>query len=138
MQDGSLARAERFESAGALPSNRYMSLKREREEARRQSEEASLAPRSLDQAVSLKGSCMDMCPAFEREEREYQNNVDPLEMVLPQPGGSSQRRIDHAKAVKAYHRPAAGVQPHSEDIRPPQVLKVGLICLLLRTSAESC
>lgn len=97
-------------------------MKREREASRQASEADDLAPRALAEAVSLKGSCMDMCPAFEREEREYQNNVDPLEMVQGQQPGT-QRRIDHKKAVKAYHRPAAGVQPIAEDIRPPEVLK---------------
>lgn len=59
-----------------------------------------------------------MCPLYEREEREYQNNVDKLEFI---PGS---RRIDPSRAVKAYHRPAAGnEQPPPEDIRPPDVLK---------------
>lgn len=35
----------------------------------------------LDQATDFQGTCVDMCPEWEREEREYQNNVDPLERV---------------------------------------------------------
>ena len=37
----------------------------------------------LDQATDFEGTCQDMCPEWEREEREYQNNVDPLERVSP-------------------------------------------------------
>lgn len=37
----------------------------------------------LDQATDFEGTCQDMCPEWEREEREYQNNVDPLERVGP-------------------------------------------------------
>jgi len=62
---------------------------------------------------------MEMCPEYEREEREYQNNVDKLEFI---PGT---RRIDPKRAVKAYHRPAAGNEvPPPGDIRPPMILKV--------------
>jgi hypothetical protein len=35
----------------------------------------------LEDAVDFVGSCMDMCPEFEREQREYQRSVDPLEVV---------------------------------------------------------
>lgn len=124
MQDGAANRAERFESTNALPRNKFLAMKGAREDAIRESEVQDLKPRALKEAVTLKGTCMDMCPEFEREEREYQNNVDPLEMILPQPEGTSQRRIDHAKAVKAFARSAAGNQVQASDIRPPQVLKV--------------
>lgn len=40
-----------------------------------------LKPRRLDQATDFIGTCEEMCPEFEREEREYQNNVDLLERV---------------------------------------------------------
>ncbi|KPV72479.1 uncharacterized protein RHOBADRAFT_39533, partial [Rhodotorula graminis WP1] len=71
----------------------------------------------LDQATDFEGTCVDMCPEWEREEREYQNNVDPLERY---PGTT---RIDPSRAVKAFHRPAAGNdQPLPSDVRPPRVL----------------
>lgn len=38
-------------------------------------------PMRLDQATDFEGTCEEMCPEWEREEREYQNNVDPLERV---------------------------------------------------------
>jgi hypothetical protein len=40
-----------------------------------------LKPRKLDEAITFQASCMEMCPEFEREEREYQKNVDRWEMV---------------------------------------------------------
>ncbi|KAK9760878.1 actin cytoskeleton and mitosis protein, partial [Basidiobolus ranarum] len=74
-------------------------------------------PIRLDQAINFVGTCQDMCPEFEREEREYQKNLEKFELI---PGTS---RIDHARAVKAYHRPAAGnEQPLPSDVRPPPVL----------------
>lgn len=97
-------------------------MKRVREDDIRKTEEEDLHPRALTEAVTIVGTCMDMCPEFEREEREYQNNVDRLEMLPQQPG--QQRRIDHKKAVKAFARPAAGNQVQASDIRPPHVLKV--------------
>lgn len=40
-----------------------------------------LKPMRLDQATDFLGTCVEMCPEWEREEREYQNNVDLLERV---------------------------------------------------------
>lgn len=72
---------------------------------------------SLEDAMTVVPLCEDMCPEFEREQREYQNNVDPLERI---PGTS---RIDHTRAVKQYHRPAAGEEaPLPTDIRTPGAL----------------
>ncbi|KAK3820498.1 MAG: SAC3/GANP/Nin1/mts3/eIF-3 p25 family-domain-containing protein, partial [Linnemannia gamsii] len=74
-------------------------------------------PRRLEDAISFVGTCMDMSPEFERHEREYQTNVEKFEKI---PGTES---IDHARAVKAYARPAAGAeQPLPSDVRPPKVL----------------
>ncbi|GAA6030212.1 hypothetical protein JCM8097_008990 [Rhodosporidiobolus ruineniae] len=74
-------------------------------------------PMRLDEATDFQGTCEEMCPEWEREEREYQNNVDPLERY---PGTT---RIDPSRAVKAFHRPAAGNDaPLPSDVRPPPVL----------------
>lgn len=35
----------------------------------------------LEDAFDLVGTCMTMCPDFEAIERDYQNGVDPMEMV---------------------------------------------------------
>lgn len=40
-----------------------------------------LKPRRLDQAMDFLGTCQDMCPEWEREEREYQKAVDAWERV---------------------------------------------------------
>ncbi|KDE05299.1 hypothetical protein MVLG_04331 [Microbotryum lychnidis-dioicae p1A1 Lamole] len=115
------ARKQRFESS--LANNRYLELKPLREAQRLRDIKNGLIPdplkpMRLDQATDFLGTCQDMCPAWEREEREYQNNVDALERY---PGTT---RIDPARAVKAFHRPAAGnEQPLPSDVRPPPVLK---------------
>lgn len=35
----------------------------------------------LDQAINFVAECMDMCPEFEREEREFTNYLEPFEKV---------------------------------------------------------
>lgn len=102
--EDSEARRKRFEST--LPNNRYLEvrsaklylsktsthavrlsqLKPLREEQRLKAIKAGLIPdpskpMRLDQATDFEGTCEEMCPEWEREEREYQNNVDPLERV---------------------------------------------------------
>ncbi|BGP18182.1 actin cytoskeleton and mitosis protein [Rhodosporidiobolus nylandii] len=114
------ARKKRFEAT--LPNNRYLELKPLREAARLSAIKSGLIPdpskpMRLDEARDFEGTCEEMCPEWEREEREYQNNVDPLERY---PGTT---RIDPRRAVKAFHRPAAGNdQPLPSDVRPPAVL----------------
>ncbi|KAK4046688.1 actin cytoskeleton and mitosis protein [Microbotryomycetes sp. JL201] len=122
--DDSEARKQRFESS--LANNRYLELKPLREAQRQKYIKAGVIPdptkpMRLDEATNFVGKCTEMCPEWEREEREYQNNVDPLERY---PGTT---RIDPVRAVKAFHRPAAGnEQPLPEDVRPPAVLKTTL------------
>ena len=40
-----------------------------------------LVPKRLDEAITMVGTCMDMCPEFERYRRERQNNLDRWEVV---------------------------------------------------------
>jgi hypothetical protein len=35
----------------------------------------------LEDAITLVGTCLDMCPEFEREERDYQGEADVFERV---------------------------------------------------------
>lgn len=71
----------------------------------------------LDEAVPFVAECMDMCPEYEREEREYTNFLEPFEKI---PGTD---RVDHVRAVKRYKRSAAGDPPPlCCDVRPPKVL----------------
>ncbi|RKO92676.1 SAC3/GANP/Nin1/mts3/eIF-3 p25 family-domain-containing protein [Blyttiomyces helicus] len=72
----------------------------------------------LKDAVDIVGDCEDMCPEYERHEREYQNTLLTLEKI---PGTEF---VDHARAVKRYKRSAAGDEkPLPCDLRPPRVLQ---------------
>ncbi|RPD53579.1 hypothetical protein L227DRAFT_581247 [Lentinus tigrinus ALCF2SS1-6] len=75
-----------------------------------------LVPKRLDEAITMVGTCMDMCPRFERYRRERENNLDRWEVI---PGT---KRVDHKRAVKIYER-AAGDKTLPSDLRPPPVLK---------------
>ncbi|KAI1292416.1 hypothetical protein EDD11_008777 [Mortierella claussenii] len=116
--------------------NRYDELKekrvKEREEATRKGDISDPTKRAqLKDAISFVGTCMDMCPEFERHEREYQQNVEKFEKI---PGTE---HIDHSRAVKAYARPAAGVeQPLPSDVRPPNVLLSTLDYLMREIVAQ--
>jgi nuclear mRNA export protein SAC3 len=84
-----------------------------------------------------------MCPEFERLERITQNDQWASEMVCATPGrycagylpsqvigedGKPTRTIDEYRMVKKFRRSAAGVDEQlPSDLRPPLVLKVGLI-----------
>ncbi|KAF9935129.1 hypothetical protein FBU30_007508 [Linnemannia zychae] len=118
--DDAESRMTRF---SAVPiGNRFEELKesrvKEREEAIRRGDIPDPSkPRRLEDAIAFVGTCTDMCPEFERHEREYQQNIEKFEKI---PGTES---VDHARAVKAYARPAAGAeQPLPSDVRPPKVL----------------
>ncbi|KAF8189987.1 hypothetical protein K438DRAFT_1676621 [Mycena galopus ATCC 62051] len=73
-------------------------------------------PKRLEDAISIVGTCMDMCPRFERYRRERENNLFDWEKI---PGTN---RVDHKRAVKMYER-AAGDKTQPSDLRPPHVLK---------------
>ncbi|KAJ3556373.1 hypothetical protein NM688_g2064 [Phlebia brevispora] len=75
-----------------------------------------LVPKRLEDAITMVGTCMDMCPRFERYRRERENNLDRWEII---PGT---KRVDHKRAVKIYER-AAGDKVLPSDLRPPKVLK---------------
>ncbi|KAG0099270.1 hypothetical protein BGZ93_008403 [Podila epicladia] len=102
--------------------NRYEELKErrvlERQEAIRKGAIPDPdKPRRLEDAITFVGTCQDMCPEFERHEREYQQSVESFEKI---PGTDS---IDHSRAVKIYARSAAGnEQALPSDVRPPAVL----------------
>lgn len=76
-----------------------------------------LVPKRLSDAITMVGTCTDMCPRFERYRRERENNLFPWE-TLPPPNN---KRVDHRKAVKAYER-AAGDKTLPSDLRPPHIL----------------
>ncbi|KIJ19387.1 hypothetical protein PAXINDRAFT_178967 [Paxillus involutus ATCC 200175] len=75
-----------------------------------------LKPKRLEDAITMVGTCLDMCPRFERYRRERENNLFEWETI---PGT---KRVDHRHAVKMYER-AAGDKTLPSDLRPPNVLK---------------
>ncbi|THG98161.1 hypothetical protein EW026_g3979 [Hermanssonia centrifuga] len=75
-----------------------------------------LVPKRLDEAITMVGTCMDMCPRFERYRRERENNLDRWEVI---PGT---KRVDHKRAVKIYER-GAGDKTLPSELRPPPILK---------------
>lgn len=102
-------RAERFRPREDVAAVRLAELK----ELYAQKREAYVA-----QGAKLVGTCMDMCPEYERVEREVQKELDRFEVV---PGT---QRADARLAVKIYRRPAAGRElPLPEEVRPPAVLQ---------------
>ncbi|GHJ87686.1 hypothetical protein NliqN6_4088 [Naganishia liquefaciens] len=121
LEDNS-SRAQRF--ATNLEGNRFRELEQSRIQERKQAIAQGLIadpnkPTSLENAIEFVGTCTEMCPLFEREEREFKKNVHPLEQKGGQPG-----RIDPQKAVTMYHRSAAGIdQPLPTDVRTPATLK---------------
>ncbi len=65
---------------------RRLQLKNGREAARAKAIRDGLIPdpkrrARLEEAFNLVGTCKDMCPEFEREQREYQRAVDKWELV---------------------------------------------------------
>jgi hypothetical protein len=93
-----------------------------------------LVPKRLEDAITMVGTCTDMCPRFERYRRERENNLTEFEFVRDRPFHSpvegftflkipGTKRVDHRKAVKMYER-AAGDKTIPSDLRPPVVLKV--------------
>ena len=102
--------------------NRYVELTALREAERADAMRRGLIddpskPKALEDASTFEGTCLDKCPLYEREQREYQNNVERWELD-PDTG-----RISRYLAVKAFHRPAAGnEQSLPSDVRPPSVL----------------
>lgn len=82
-------------------------------------------PMRLEEARDLRGTCMDMCPEFERYDREITQELHYFEMIKGTENDANPR-CDHELAVKKYRRSAAGKDPEifPEDIRPPPVLQV--------------
>ncbi|KAF9168146.1 hypothetical protein DFQ26_001039 [Actinomortierella ambigua] len=127
-QEDADSRLVRF---NAVPiGNRYEELKERRVVEREQAIRSGAIPdpdkpRRLEDAIQFVGTCLDMCPEFERHEREYQQSLERFEKI---PGTES---VDHSRAVKAFARPAAGAdQPLPSDVRPPHVLLSSLAYLV--------
>ena len=79
--------------------------------------DAENVSKDLTDAIHFQGSCLEMCPIFERVRRALENNVKNLERD-PATG-----KISRERAIKAFSRPAAGQPPPlPSEVRPPHVL----------------
>ncbi|ORX54691.1 hypothetical protein BCR36DRAFT_321909 [Piromyces finnis] len=113
----------------------YFNMKKKREYLRKEYISKGLIddpkkPRKLEDAIPFVGDCQDMCPEFERYEREYQKNLDKLE-INQENSTDEIFYVDHKKAVKRYQRSDAGKeQPLPCDVRPPPILKKTLNYLI--------
>lgn len=68
-----------------------------------------------------------MCPLYERLERELHLDVSIFEANEDQRVAGQNLTMNPQKAVKKFHRPAAGLDaPFPEDVRPPDVLSMTL------------
>lgn len=100
----------------------YEEFQKMRDLERRQMEtfglvDAENTRKDLNDAIAFQGSCLDMCPIFERARRALENNVKNLER------DPATNKISRERAVKAFSRPAAGQPPPlPSDVRPPHVL----------------
>lgn len=101
----------------------YEDFQKMRDVERKKMEELGLvdaenSAKDLNEAIVFKGTCLDMCPVFERVRRALENNVKSLEK------DPVTNKISRERAVKAFSRPAAGQPPlMPSDVRPPHVLQ---------------
>lgn len=104
----------------------YEQYQKMREVERKKMEDLGLVDaenirKDLSDAIFFQGTCLDMCPAFERVRRSLENNVKNLEK------DPATNRISRERAVKAFSRPAAGQPPPMpSDVRPPHILSLTL------------
>lgn len=100
----------------------YEIFQKMRDTERKKMEELGLVDaenitKDLNDAIFFQGSCLDMCPTFERVRRALENNVKSLEK------DPHTNKISRDRAIKAFSRPAAGQPPPMpSDVRPPHVL----------------
>ena len=108
----------------------YEEFQRMRETERKQMETLGLVDaenisKDLTDAISFQGSCLDMCPIFERVRRALEKNVKALEK------DPNTNKISRTRAIKAFSRPAAGQPPPlPSEVRPPHILKQTLDYLI--------
>ncbi|KAI9700374.1 MAG: hypothetical protein M1836_002389 [Candelina mexicana] len=83
-------------------------------------------PTKLADAITLVGTCQDMCAEFERVERVVTNEVDDCEKIsLNTSTGTPGRRVPFEKhMVKRFNRSSAGKEEElPSDVRPPLILQ---------------
>ncbi|CCH44046.1 Nuclear mRNA export protein SAC3 [Wickerhamomyces ciferrii] len=99
----------------------YEEFQKMRDQERSVMEEKGLVDKedtrkTLEDAISFQGSCLEMCPVYERIRRSIENDVRKYEK-------DNSGKISPHNAIKAFSRPAAGQPPPlPSDVRPPQIL----------------
>ncbi|OMP89176.1 SAC3 family protein 1, partial [Diplodia seriata] len=74
-------------------------------------------PRRLEDAITIVGTCPDMCAEYERVERVVQKDVWEMEL---EPGT---KEPSEARMIKKFRRAAAGLEEQlPSDLRPPTTL----------------
>ncbi|CCH58203.1 hypothetical protein TBLA_0A04070 [Henningerozyma blattae CBS 6284] len=101
----------------------YETLKKMRNFERRIMESKGLVDKpalakDLNDAIIFQGTCMDMCPTFERSRRNVEHTV-----LVYERDSSSDKKASRSKALKVFARPAAAAEPPlPSDVRPPHIL----------------
>ena len=101
----------------------YETLKKMRNTERSIMEEKGLVDKAdsakdLYDAIVFQGTCLDMCPIFERSRRNVEYTVYSYEKNQP-----NDKKASRTKALKVFARPAAAAAPPlPSDVRPPHIL----------------
>lgn len=105
------------------PNELYETLKKMRNTERSIMEEKGLVDKAdsakdLYDAIVFQGTCLDMCPIFERSRRNVEYTVFSYEKNQP-----SDKKASRCRALKVFARPAAAAAPPlPSDVRPPHIL----------------
>ncbi|SMN21077.1 similar to Saccharomyces cerevisiae YDR159W SAC3 Nuclear pore-associated protein [Maudiozyma saulgeensis] len=119
----------------------YEKLKKMRDTERTIMEDKGLVDKAdsakdLNDAIIFQGTCLDMCPTFERARRNVEYTVYSYEKDTP-----DDKKASRSKALKVFARPAAAAAPPlPSDVRPPHILVKTLDYLvdnLLQTLPDS-
>lgn len=101
----------------------YETLKKMRNTERTIMEEKGLVDKAdsakdLYDAIVFQGTCLDMCPIFERSRRNVEYTVYSYEKNQP-----NDKKASRTRALKVFARPAAAAAPPlPSDVRPPHIL----------------
>lgn len=101
----------------------YETLKKMREMERKMMENKGLVDKAdsakdLTDAINFRGTCLDMCPIFERARRNVEYTVYSYEKEDP-----NGKKASRSRALKVFARPAAAAAPPlPSDVRPPHIL----------------
>lgn len=101
----------------------YETLKKMRDVERKIMEKKNLVDKpdlakNLNDAIIFQGTCLDMCPIFERARRNVEHTVYSYEKI-----SNNNNKAAANKSLKVFARPAAAAAPPlPSDVRPPHIL----------------